>query len=133
VPTSSPPPFASSSSSGCSLPHITSRGAPKVESRHRCIAALASSYRCSSVSGGGLSLRVHQAEEKSSLPFRTWIEVKCKHRSGVVLCAAALFLQAEDKTVSLLLQVIHQIRRAVSSGDFENLQICRCSVLQRCS
>jgi hypothetical protein len=51
--------------------------------------------------------------KKSSPLFRTWIEVKCKHRTGVVLRVAALFLQAE-KNVPLLLQVIDQIRPVVS-------------------
>jgi hypothetical protein len=40
---------------------------------------------------------------------------KCKHRTGVVLRAAALFLQEEKKTVPLLLHVIYQIRPAVSN------------------
>jgi hypothetical protein len=58
---------------------------------------------------------VYQAEEKSSPLFRTWIKVKCKHRTGVVLRAAGLLLQAGEQTVSLLLQVIDQIRPAVSN------------------
>jgi hypothetical protein len=58
---------------------------------------------------------VYQAEEKSSPLFRTWIKVKCKHRTGVVLRAAGLLLQAGEQTVSLLLQVIDQIRPTVSN------------------
>jgi hypothetical protein len=41
---------------------------------------------CSSISGGELSLRVYQAEEKSSLLFRMWIEVKCKHQTAKMRC-----------------------------------------------